>query len=275
MKIDNNVIKEKIADAEYVVVGIGRELAGERLAGEAKVYEPLESLGIRSKAELDEQLQDTEKALWIHRILLADYFQKRNPAREQYAALEEMLKGKDYFIVTTNTDACIYQSSLEEEKIVAPCGDIRLFQCLDGCGGKIWQEPNYLEGAIALLREGKLLKVLQERPFCPECNSPVSFHMRDKSCNYIEGYLPQWNCYKEWLQHTLNRKLVLVELGENFDQPTVFRWPFEKIAYFNQKAYFVRVNQMLHQIPEEVTRALAVKANAAEWLTAFVQGGKM
>ena len=41
-----------------------------------------------------------------------------------YEDLEQALKGKDYFIVTINTDGNIFQSSLLKDRITAPCGDV-------------------------------------------------------------------------------------------------------------------------------------------------------
>lgn len=44
----------------------------------------------------------------------------------------------------------------------------------------------------------------------------------------------QWNGYMNWLSRTLNRKLVILELGEGFLQPTIIRWPFEKTVMINR-----------------------------------------
>ena len=54
--------------------------------------------------------------------------------------------------------------------------------------------------------------------------------------NYDEsGYLDQWGHYRKWLQGTLNRRLFVLELGVGMRFPSVVRWPFEKVAFFNQK----------------------------------------
>ena len=39
-----------------------------------------------------------------------------------YEKLADLLKEKEYFIVTLNTDDLIWDSSLKDEKMVAPCG---------------------------------------------------------------------------------------------------------------------------------------------------------
>ena len=42
---------------------------------------------------------------------------KHSEIRQAYEALAQLLRDKDYFIVTTNTDAVIYDSSLEDGRI--------------------------------------------------------------------------------------------------------------------------------------------------------------
>lgn len=89
---------------------------------------------------------------------------------------------------------------------------------------------------------------------------------------YIEeGYLPRWEAYKQWQTETLNRRLVILELGEGFKIPTVIRWPFEKIAFFNQKSAFFRIHKSLSQIPKEVEeRAWGIGEDSLEWIRGVV-----
>ena len=49
--------------------------------------------------------------------------------------------------------------------------------------------------------------------------------------------------YLSWQAGTVNRTLTILELGEGFASPTVMRWPFEKIIFFNRKALLYRVNE--------------------------------
>lgn len=76
----------------------------------------------------------------------------------------------------------------------------------------------------------------------------------------------QWNTYTSWLSGTLNRKLVLMELGEGFQHPSLIRWAFEKTAAINHKAYLYRVHKTLYQISDEISgKAAAVKADSVEF----------
>lgn len=84
--------------------------------------------------------------------------------------------------------------------------------------------------------------------------------------NYDEScYLPQWQKYLKWLQNTLNRKLCILELGVGFKYPSVVRWPFEKTAYLNQKASFIRVSRKFPQLSEELKgKGISISENPAE-----------
>ena len=62
-----------------------------------------------------------------------------------------------------------------------------------------------------------------------------------------------WKHYTLWLSCTLNRNTVLLELGENYKDPSLIRWPFEKTAMLNNKAYLFRVHKIFSQVPEELS----------------------
>ena len=83
-----------------------------------------------------------------------------------------------------------------------------------------------------------------------------------------QGYLEQWSIYTKWLQGTLNRRLVILELGVGMQFPSVIRWPFEKIAFFNQKAFFLRVHESLYQLDEKLSgKGCGISQNAIDWLS--------
>lgn len=87
-----------------------------------------------------------------------------------------------------------------------------------------------------------------------------------------EGYLPQWSKYMTWLQGTMNRKVCLLELGAGLQFSSVFRFPFEKMSYFNQKAICFRVHKTLYQLTEEMAvRSISVPVHAVALFSQDVQ----
>jgi len=170
-----------------------------------------------------------------------------------YKSLYQLAKGKNYFVVTTVTDGRIFGTSFDPERMVAPCGNVNWLQCSRSCTKDIWEKGEIPDG------------------ICPHCGAPLTGNTIEADCYIEEGYLPQWNRYKEWLSKTLNRRLVLLELGEGFKTPTVIRWPFEKTAFFNQKSHMYRVNKKFFQISGEIReRAHGVETDSVEFVKKFV-----
>lgn len=101
----------------------------------------------------------------------------------------------------------------------------------------------------------------------------------DKTGNVVQNndydesaYLPQWEVYKKWLQNTLNKKLLILELGVGFQFPTVVRWPFEKIAYFNLKSDFVRIHNEFAQLTSEIKeRSISVNRDPINFLIDYIK----
>ncbi len=86
---------------------------------------------------------------------------------------------------------------------------------------------------------------------------------------YIDGEegQSQWEFYNQWLSTTLNHKLLLLELGEGFLNPNLIRWPFENVAYINQKAKLYRVHETLSNTEARMKdRAVAVRANSLTFM---------
>ena len=174
---------------------------------------------------------------------------RNSEIRRAYEVLGKLLEDKDYFIVTTNTDAAVYDSCLENDRIVSPCGNETWRQCSKACTKDIW-EPGEIPDDI-----------------CPHCGAPLTGNTREADTYIEEGYMPQWKKYTGWLTMTINRELLVLELGEGFQTPTVIRWPFEKTVYFNRKSHMYRVHQSLSQVSEVIgDRAVSVTENSVEWV---------
>ena len=76
----------------------------------------------------------------------------------------------------------------------------------------------------------------------------------------------------KWLSSSLAKKLVIVELGEDFSNPNIIRWPFERIIMINQKSKLYRVHSTFYQIPKEIgDRACAFEMNGAQFIKELVK----
>ena len=71
-----------------------------------------------------------------------------------------------------------------------------------------------------------------------------------------------WRDYMKWLSFTLNRQLLVIELGAGFGNPMIIRFPFEKTVYLNQKSKMYRVHPVFPHVTAEIgDRGFAVPAD--------------
>ena len=87
----------------------------------------------------------------------------------------------------------------------------------------------------------------------------------NESNNEDEGK-GQWDKYMMWLSCTLNKKLLVLELGVGLNAPHVIRWPFEKTVMLNNKAELIRINETLPNLPTEIKdKGLGIKLNSVDF----------
>lgn len=258
-------IIEIIREADMVLVGIGEEFEEQKYLKAIEGYEAVRSGLLNSGAQ------------WavpaLERALLQEGDSRLMRA---YQSLSILLKEKNFFLITTISNDLAWESGLETERIVAPCGGSRWKQCPGGCSEAL-QELTPCEWGLLKERFDKngLLPaqsdqgsfLFPELGVCPACGSPLVLNNVYNDHYDENAYLPQWQVYTKWLQGTLNRKLCVLELGVGMRLPNIIRWPFEKAAYFNQKSSFIRVNEHLYQLSQELGgKGISVAKNAVDWL---------
>lgn len=172
-----------------------------------------------------------------------NYLEKNQNTKvnQAYQKLAQILNNRNYFVVTTCQDDKIFHCGLKEDRIVAPCGGYQFLQCSNVCTTDIYPFEDYKE----IIEKGESL-------VCPHCGETLVINRIGVTKYSEEGYLPKWNFYTKWLQGTLNKKLLLIELGVGMKYPSVIRWPFEKMCFINEKSKMLRVNRDLYYMTEEL-----------------------
>lgn len=255
-------VRQAVADAQLVLVGIGSEF-GESFEGMEKnaFYEPL-----LRQAKQEDNAEQLLQYLQFHYI-------RRYPNERligAYNNLAALLEGKNYFIVTLCTDDLIFSSQLDPERIVAPCGGYRAMQCGKECVTEqeaFVTDENVMQAVLESIDacRGDINEI--DFPVCAECTRPLWFNQIASPDYKEEGYLPQWQVYTKWLQGTLNKNLCILELGVGMQFPQVIRFPFEKVGFFNQKARFFRVHSRLYQLAEELKgKGTSIAHNPVDFL---------
>lgn len=244
-------LKEQIQQADKILVGIGGEFEDKGWKNTA-LYEAYES-------------RKDQKEEWMPAYIRACYDRERadERLRTAYQNIAALLQGRDYFVITLQSDSYARHSGLEADRIAAPCGDSRYLQCENNCSHRLVLAEKELESFADGLMEGK--KQIK-RMCCPDCGAGMNINRYPQEHYCEDGYLEQWNSYREWVAGTMNRRIVLIEAGVDFTLPGIIRWPFEKMAFYNNKAYLFRIHERLSQISEELHgKACAVPQNAVSF----------
>lgn len=255
------ILLESITEADFILIGIGEEFA--------EKYRGIEDKQKYKNFFEKYHQENTKDYMWMIPYVHGDYLLENDnlEIQQAYQNLFNMIQDKNYFIVSTCRDHLIHKAGFQEERIVEPCGNYRKLQCEEGCQELLFDSKEIIEEVMKEALDSALTLSQVDRPICTSCGRPLVFN-NIKAHKYIESdYLPKWQKYSKWLQATLNKKLCVIELGVGLLYPTVIRWPFEKIAFYNQKASFFRIHHNLFQMTEELAeKGVSIQENAVDFL---------
>lgn len=256
-------LREQLAQAELVLVGLGEEFDA---ACQLK--------GVEEFTKGRQLLQD-KSVSWLVPAW-GEYCVDRlglDTVRPVLEKLLSMLNDRNYYTVSVSINSAVV-SVMGGDRLVMPCGSsVSAKQCGSGCEGEIFpvgkEDLTLLNDFFQKLWNGRF--EWEEVPLlgsCSRCGHPMVMN-NVYAAGYDEnGYLEAWQRYTKWLQGTLNRRLLLLELGVSMGFPTVVRRPFEKITTYNQKAFLCRVNENLFQIPTDLlSKGVGISKNAIDWLS--------
>jgi NAD-dependent SIR2 family protein deacetylase len=253
------LLADKVKEAEFVLVGIGEEFNEDfkDIGKFPMLMSSLEEVDVNTTLEWTVPFLE-QRFLFEH---------GESPIINAYKKLYELIKDKNYFIITTCIDENVKKANFDLEKLVEPCGNYQMLQCSEKCNDKLYPSKDFCDLVKQAILDGVGLDSL-ERPVCPVCGKPLVHNNILCESKYAEsGYKPQWDKYTKWIQETLNRKLCILELGVGMNLPDIIRWPFEKIAFYNQKASFFRINQGIYQMTEELSeKGVSIGVDAVEFL---------
>lgn len=259
--METQKIGDRIGQAEMVLVGLGEE------------FDPACAVRDDVKFRRGRELLQSRDLNWLLPAwgVYCTHRPETSCGRPAFQKLADMLKGKNYFVVSVSVGEGL-ENVFDDGRFVAACGGIERKQCEKGCAGEIRpldrEDSDLLKKLFEKLWDDGILG--EEFPglgSCGQCGSPMVLNNVYAGHYDESGYLEDWKRYTKWLQGTVNRRLLLLELGVSMGFPTVVRLPFEKIAAYNQKAFLYRVNEKLCQIPTDlVSKGVGISENAIDWI---------
>ncbi|MEE0352764.1 Sir2 silent information regulator family NAD-dependent deacetylase [uncultured Treponema sp.] len=279
---------EILDSAECVVVGAGAGLsasAGFSYSGgrfrkyfsdfEAKYhFHDMYSGGFADFCSLEENW-----AYWSRFIYINRYMHAPLPV---YEKLLELVRAKDYFVITTNVDHCFQKAGFDKKRLFYTQGDYGLFQCCVPCHKKTYDNEeivkkmlvsqgfefkdseNKKDGGLIFPENPLKMEIPSELvPHCPVCGKPMSMNLRcDETFVEDDGWHEAARRYQDFLEKHKNAKTLFLELGVGGNTPGIIKYPFWNLTYKNKNAFYVSLNMEKEEIPIEIkARSVLIKGD--------------
>ena len=243
-----NKTKELIHEADYVVIGAGAGLSdaagfhygGERFQSHFKDFEQKYHISDMYSGSFYPFKSEEEKwAYWARMINCNTYETKPT---EVYQTLYNLVKDKDYFVITTNADHQFYINSFDMDRYFETQGNYIYIQCQKGCHKRVYYNESLIKSMIHQTKDCQIPSNLV--PKCPVCGGKMDVHVRkDSYFVETEGWQYHQQKYIQFLKKALKHKVVFLEFGVGFNTPGIIRYPFEEMVYQNKQAHLIRFNK--------------------------------
>lgn len=189
-------------------------------------------------------------AWWSRHIWINRYEKAPKPV---YEALLGLLRGKEYFVLTTNVDHQFQLAGFDKKRLFYTQGDYGLWQCSKPCCQKTWDNENMVRRMVAEQKEMRIPSELI--PYCPNCGSPMTMNLRsDDTFVQDEGWYAACSRYEDFLRQYQGLRVVLLELGVGANTPGVIKYPFWKMVARNPNATYLCINLSEAYAPKEIAR---------------------
>ncbi|PNV63240.1 Sir2 silent information regulator family NAD-dependent deacetylase [Clostridium sp. chh4-2] len=171
------------------------------------------------------------------------------PALPLYQTLFDLVKHKEYFVLTTNVDHQFRKAGFWEKRIFPTQGDYGLIQCAKGCHQKTYDAGTLFTEMNQVRSDCKIPSGMV--PKCPVCNGPMAMNLRcDQYFVEDEQWQERAKAYGRYLEGCIKQKTLLLELGVGFNTPVIIRFPFEKMMRENKSFRLIRLNMGEAFVPE-------------------------
>ena len=173
-------------------------------------------------------------AYWSRYIFINRY---QNAPKSVHEVLLELVRDKDYFVITTNVDHCFQKAGFDKKRLFYTQGDYGLFQCSEPCCQETFDNEKTVRAMVEAQRfavaDGVLtppadgtptMTVPSELlPGCPHCGRPMTMNLRcDNKFAEDEGWHAAAERYENFLRTRDGQKILFLELGVGYNTP-VFR----------------------------------------------------
>ena len=250
-------LKKEIQTADCIIIGAGAGLStaagftysGERMKKyfvdfvEKYGFKDMYSGGFYPFPTLEEQWAYWSRYIYINRYMDVD--------NGTYKRLFELVKDKDYFVLTTNVDHQFQKAGFDKKRLFYTQGDYGLWQCSEPCHQQTYDNEDTVR---AMFETQKDMRVPSELvPHCPVCGKPMSMNLRaDDTFVEDEGWHDAAERYNNFIRTRNGQHILFMELGVGMNTPVIIKIPFMKMTAQNPKAVYACLNYGEVFAPDEI-----------------------
>lgn len=294
-----DILREQLDSADAVVIGAGSGLStaagytytGERFQkyfgdyAEKYGFDNMYYGGFYPYPSLEEHWGYWSRYIWINRYAPIP--------TDLYNKLYELVKDKDYFVLTTNVDHCFQRSGFDKKRLFYTQGDYGLFQSSNPSGAsgyKTYDNKDAIRGMLEaqgygfgaggelVLPEGAKAKMTipsELIPICPDDGELMTTNLRaDDSFVEDEGWHAAAGRYHDFLRRHENLRVLYLELGVGMNTPVIIKFPFWKYTAQNPNAFYACVNLGEAGCSSDIVkRSVCIDTGIGEVLEALTAAG--
>lgn len=270
-------LKEEIENSEYILIGAGAGLStsagflydGKRFEDNFKDYikkygfTDMYSAGFYNFPTLEEYWAYFSLYVYINRYDIEE--------NKTYLNLCNIVKNKNYFVITTNVDGRFADSKFDKDKIFAVQGDFSLFQCSKPCMQETFYNEKYIREMIKYKKEMKIPTELI--PKCPYCGRNMSINLRaDSTFVQDKNWDKQKSKYENFSKNSDNSKILFLELGVGFNTPSIIKYNFWRMTLNNKKSVYASINLgECYSASDIEERSICIDADISEVLKKLIK----
>lgn len=202
-------------------------------------------------------------AYWSRYIFINRYADVDNGT---YKRLFELVRDKDYFVITTNVDHQFQKAGFDNERLFYTQGDYGLFQCSEPCCQQTFDNEAIVR---EMCSEQKNMRIpIALIPKCPHCGKPMTMNLRSDD-KFVEdsGWHSAARRYENYLQAHEGQHILFLELGVGMNTPAIIKFPFWRMTYQNPNAFYACLNFGEAYAPKEIEgRAVCIDGDIASIL---------
>ena len=219
--------KKLLANADFVLIGAGAGLStagGFEYSG-AKFDKYFKDFGDKygfkdmySGGFYPYKTEEERWAYWSRYVYINRYLEQT--PNKAYAKLFDLIRNKNYFVITTNVDHQFQIAGFDKNKLFYTQGDYGLFQCSVPCHDKTYDNEDLIKKMYNSQKDGKIPSELI--PKCPICGRNMEMNLRaDDRFVQDSGWYEHARLYQEFIDKIKGKKVVLLEIGVGYNTPSI------------------------------------------------------